>query len=337
MPNLPKADQLRASHIPLVRAKAGTCIVLASIAVAVLPTFAWAQGTPAIVRTAVANELKDDDSQPHLFSWKVRKNTPPGTQVTHVVNTPTGPVSRVILINDKPLDAEQQAAEDKRLRKATEPAQMERKLKDDREDDERTRKMLEAIPEAFDFTHVSTVTAENGHKITTLKFKPRASYNPPTRELKVFTGMEGDLIVDETADRLAKVDGTLVKDVEFGWGIFGRLYKGGRFLIEKTEVTPTHWDTSHELLHFDGKIMMFKSLHLDEDETSWDYQPVPPMSVEQALDFLSRDEQHPQNASADPSSELSRGAQSDSRSAPGVVHSRAPAYRSRQSFHGERQ
>ena len=339
MPNLPKAGQLRASHSPLVPAKRGACIVLASIAVAVLPTVAWAQGSPPqdLVRAAVSNELQDDAHQ-HLFSWKVRKLHPShGTQVTHVVNTPTGVVSRVILIDDKPLNSEQQAAEERRLRRATEPAQMERKLRDDQEDDERTREMLEAIPKAFDFTYVDTVTAENGHQIVTLKFKPRAGYNPPTRELKVFTGMEGDLVVDETANRLAKVDGTLVKDVEFGWGIFGRLYKGGRFLIEKTEVTPMHWDTSRELLHFDGKIMMFKSLHIDEDEISWDYQPVPPMSVEQALDFLSRDEQHPQNASADPSSELSRGAQSDSRSAPGVVHSRAPAYRSRQSFHGERQ
>ena len=311
--------------------------MLASIAIAVLPTFAWAQGTEPIdlVRTAVANELKDDASQPHLFSWKVRKlHTSHGTQVTHVVNTPTGPVSRVILINDKPLDAEQQAAEDKRLRRATEPAQMERKLKDDREDDERTLKMLQAIPEAFDFTYVDTATAENGHQIVTLKFKPQAGYDPPTRELKVFTGMEGDLIVDETAKRLAKVDGTLVKDVEFGWGIFGRLYKGGRFLIEKTEVTPTHWDTSRELLRFDGKVLLFKSLHIDEDETAWDFQPVPPMSVEQALDFLSRSER-PQDATLAP--ESSPGARSNSRSAPGAVRSRAPATRLPQSFRSGKQ
>ena len=309
-------------------------LVLSTIVV--MPSKARGQATPLadLVRTAVANELKDN-AQPHLYSWKVRKRrTPKGTQVTHVVNTPSGVVSRIVLIDEKPLTAEQQEAEEQRLRKATDPAQMRRKMKSNQDDDERTRKMLEAIPEAFDFTFVDTVNGANGHQITTLKFTPRAGYEAPTRELKVFTGMDGELVVDETAERLAKVDGTLFKDVEFGWGIFGRLYKGGRFLIEKTEVTPTHWDTSRELLHFDGKILMFKSLHIDEDETAWDYQPVPPMSVEQALDFLNRSER-PQDATLDP--ESSRNARSDSRSAHGEVHSRAPATHVPQSFHSGRQ
>jgi len=125
------------------------------------------------------------------------------------------------------------------------------------------------------------------------------------------------------------VDGRLVKDVDFGWGIFGRLYKGGRFLIEKGEVTPEHWDTTRQMLHFDGKILMFKSLHIDEDEADWDYQPVPPMSVEQALDFLNRSER-PQDATLPP--ESSRGAPSNARSTPGGAHSRAPATRLPQSF-----
>jgi hypothetical protein len=295
-----------------------------------LPSAARAQGTPPIelVRTAVANEMSDD-AQANLYSWKVRKRMPHGTQVQHLVNTPSGVVSRVVLIDDNPLTAEQQAAEEERLRKATEPAQMRRKMKDDRDDDARTRKMLEAIPEAFEFTYVDTITQPNGHLFTTLKFTPRPGYVPPNRELKVYTGMQGELVVDENAKRLAKVDGTLFKDVEFGWGIFGRLYKGGRFLIEKTEVTPTHWENSRELLHFDGKIMIFKSLHIDEDESAWDYQPVQPMSVEQALDFLNRGDGS-QAAQLAPGS--SRGARSSSRSTPGVARIPAPGQRSRQSF-----
>jgi len=296
---------------------------------------AHGQGIPPLelVRTAIEHEM-NDNSQAHLYSWKLRKRRPPhGTQVEHVVNTPSGMVKRVILIGDKPLDAEQQAAEDERLRKATEPAQMRRKMKEDQDDDARTRKMLEAIPEAFDFTCVDTLTQPNGHLFTTLKFTPKPGYIPPSRELKVFTGMKGELVVDETAGRLAKVDGTLFKDVEFGWGIFGRLYKGGRFLIEKTEVTPNHWDSKRELLHFDGKILMFKSLHIDEDETAWDYQPVPPMSVEEALDFLSRSDE---SQAARLGTGLSRGARSGSRSTPGEVRSRAPVHRSQQSFRAER-
>ena len=172
---------------------------------------------------------------------------------------------------------------------------MRQKLKDQQDDDARTRKMLGAIPDAFDFVYLDSDSAPNGHKLDTFKFTPRPGYNPPSREIAVFTGMKGELVIDETAMRLAKVDGTLFKDVNFGWGILGRLYKGGRFLVEKSEITPTHWDTTHMLLHFDGKELIFKSLHIDENETDWDYQPVPPMTVEQALDYLTHAES-PQNA-----------------------------------------
>ena len=335
IPNLPKAGRVELLRIQTGPGKAGACIVLALSAIAAIPKEARAQGTPPLelVRTAIENELKDND-QTHLYSWKERKRrTPRGTQVEHLVKTPSGVVSRVVLIDEKPLTAEQQATEEERLRKATDPATMRRKLKEDQDDDARTRKLVAAIPEAFDFTYVDTLTAQNGHALTTLKFTPRAGYVPPTRELKVFAGMEGELVVDETAGRLAKVDGTLVKDVEFGWGIFGRLYKGGRFLIEKREVTSTHWDTARQLLHFDGKVFMFKSIHINEDETAWDYQPVPPMSVEQALDFLNHSER-PQDATLAP--ERSRGARSNARSAPGAVHSRAPATRLPQSFRSGR-
>ena len=255
------------------------------------PIRARAQKIPpeTLVRKAVANELKDD-SQTYLYSWKERKKRGPDIVVERDVQTPHGVVSRVLLINGKPLNAAQKSAEEARMRKATDPAQMRRKQRSDQEDDARTSKMLSAIPDAFTFSYVNTVRGPNGHMLVTLKFTPRPGFEPPSREVKVFTGMHGELVVDETAMRLVKVDGTLFHDVDFGWGIFGRLYKGGRFLIEKTELTPTHWDTSRMRLRFDGKILIFKSLHIDDDETDWDYHPVPSMTVAEAIHFLNRSE-----------------------------------------------
>jgi hypothetical protein len=255
-----------------------------------------AQQTPPgeLVREAIQNQMKDD-SHSHLFTWKERKYRGNTTQVEHLVDTPKGTVSRVVLIDDKPLNPVQQREEQERIRKMLDPAQMRRKLKDQQEDDERTRKMLSTIPDAFDFMYLGEVSAPDGHKFARIKFVPRPGFNPPSRESMVFTGMRGEMLVDETARRLAKIDGTLFKDVNFGWGILGRLYKGGRFFVEQAEVTPSHWDTTKMILHFDGKALFFKSIHIDENETSWDFQPVPPMSVEQALDFLNHDGQ-PQNA-----------------------------------------
>jgi hypothetical protein len=249
-----------------------------------------------LVRTAIQNELKDDGDRSILFTWKERKYRGRDTQVEHIVDTPNGTVSRVMLIDDKPLNPEQRAQENERIRKMLDPAQLRRKQKDREEDDQRTSRMLAAIPDAFDFQYLDSTQSPNGHKLTRIRFTARPGFNPPTREAMVFTGMQGEMLLDETACRLAKIDGKLFKEVSFGWGILGRLYKGGQFFIEQSEVSPSHWDTTKMILHFEGKALFFKAIHIDENETSWDYQPVPPMSVTQALDFLNRDSQSQQNA-----------------------------------------
>jgi hypothetical protein len=253
-----------------------------------------------LVRATAQNQLADN---PHhqLFAWKTRTYHGRNTQVEHVVQTPDGEVSRVVLINDKPLNPVQQSQEQERVRKMLSPSEMRRRLKAEQEDEANTRKMLAAMADAFNFTYVESSTAPNGHKLVTLNFAPRPGFTPPNRETAVFTGMQGKVVIDESAKRIVKIDGTLFKDVNFGWGILGRLYKGGRFVVEEAEITPTHWDTTRMYLHFDGKVLMFKPLHIDENESYWDYQPVPPMSAQQALQFLKRAEP-PQNARSSTSS-----------------------------------
>jgi hypothetical protein len=241
-----------------------------------------------LVRAAIQNGLKDD-AHSHFFTWKERNYRGRIPQIEHIVDTPNGTVSRVVLIDDKPLSASQQREEDERIRKMLDPAQMRRKRKEQQEDDERTRKMLGAIPDAFDFTYLDSAQAPNGHKLTHIRFTARPGFDPSSREAMVFTGMRGEMLVDETASRLVRIDGTLFKEVTFGWGILGKLYKGGRFVVEQAEIAPSHWDTTRMVLQFDGKALWFKSIHVDDNETSWDFQPVPPMSVQQAMDFLNRE------------------------------------------------
>lgn len=274
-----------------------SAILLAALA---CPAIVAAQQTaPAeLVRAAIQNEVKDN---PHarLFTWKERKYRGRVPQIEQAVDTPNGTVSRVMLIDNKPLSPAQQAVEDERIRKMLDPVQMRRKLKDQQEDDQRTHKMLSAIPDAFDFKYLDSNTGPNGHKLTRIHFTARPGFDPPSRESMVFTGMEGEMLVDETAQRLAKIDGTLFKEVTFGWGVLGKLYKGGRFFVEQSEVAPSHWDTTKMMLHFEGKALFVKSIHVDENESSWDYHSVPPMSVDQAMEFLRRGDQPAQNARLD--------------------------------------
>ena len=72
--------------------------------------------------------------------------------------------------------------------------------------------------------------------------------------------MAGILLIDPEAQRIARIDGTLFKEVTFGWGILGHLDKGGHFLVEQEGVGDGSWDVSRMSLSFSGKILFVKSI-----------------------------------------------------------------------------
>ena len=246
-----------------------------------------------LVRRAVANEIRDSDGhQGVLFTYKTKDIKPKQTVVKQIVETPDGTLGRILSVNGKPLTAEENQKEDQRINRLLDPNEMRKKRKSQQEDAERTMKMVKALPDAFVYQQVGTETAPNGHKLVNLKFTPDPNFSPPNRETLVYQGMSGDMVIDATAMRLAKIDGTLFRDVTIGWGILGRLDKGGQFFVEQNEVYNGHWNTTKMILHFNGKALIFKNIRIDETETTWDYKPVEKMSVQQAVNFLKSEQAH---------------------------------------------
>jgi hypothetical protein len=91
---------------------------------------------------------------------------------------------------------------------------------------------------------------------------------------QVLSGMQGTVLIDAQQHRIAKIDGTLFKDVSFGWGILGHLDKGGRFQVEQGEVAEGRWDIERMSLSFTGRILLFKGLNIKSEEVYSDYRRV---------------------------------------------------------------
>jgi hypothetical protein len=160
------------------------------------------------------------------------------------------------------------------------PDQLRKKQVRDQQEVEHTLCILKALPDAFRFEYAGTQDSsislgKAGDKLVRLKFSPNPSYSPPTRVEQVLQGMEGYLLIDPRAQRLAIVDGTLFKDVTFGWGIFGRLDKGGHFRVQKADVGDGFWEITAMTLNFNGKILLIKSLSIVSDEVFSDFQRLP--------------------------------------------------------------
>ncbi len=102
--------------------------------------------------------------------------------------------------------------------------------------------------------------------------------------------MEGELWIDQGQERIVKLDAHLIDDVNFGWGILGKLYKGGSLTIEQKDVGHRHWEATLMRLNLTGIALMLKPLSFQTTETQTDFQPVPVnMSYQDAIHLLTSD------------------------------------------------
>ena len=265
-------------------------ILIASLALFALP--ALGQQKPEVnpidlVRRAAKNEIKAGDTTQY-YMFKDTTEYKDHSITKEIVRTPQGGLTTTLLLNGHPLTAEERKKEDEKLQKfANDPEARRKRRESNQADDKRAELMLTSLPDAFLYTYVSTDHGPNGEELVHLKFTPNPNFTPPNHETAVYQGMQGDMIIDKQAARIAKIDGTLFKDVDFGWGILGKLEKGGKFIIVQRDVGNDHWEEVEETLHFYGKILLIKSLTIWSSETMTDFRPISPnLTTAQALDLL---------------------------------------------------
>src|SRR5271157_1219337 len=245
-----------------------------------------------LVRRAAKNEIKANDIHQY-FIYRNRVESKNRSVTREELETPQGGLSSTIAINGQPLTPEQRAKDNQKLAKfANDPDARRKQQESSREEDKRDALMLTSLPDAFLYTYAGTERGPNGNDIVRLTFKPNPNFNPPNHETRVYQGMAGDVLIDQKAMRIARIDGTLFKDVDFGWGILGKLYKGGKFFIEQRDVGGGRWETVRETLEFHGKILMIKPLTIWSTETATDFRPVPSnLTTAQALELLHKSDE----------------------------------------------
>jgi hypothetical protein len=114
-----------------------------------------------------------------------------------------------------------------------------------------------------------------GDQLLRLKFRPNPRYDPPSHVEQVLVGMQGVVLLDVEKQRIARIDGTLFKEVGFGWGILGHLDRGGHFQVDQTDVSDNNWTIARMDLAFTGKMLLFKSINIKSTEIYSDFHPVP--------------------------------------------------------------
>jgi hypothetical protein len=250
-----------------------------------------------LVRKAVRNEITASRATNDRFMFRSTKTTPKGSTTKLFVESQEGTAGLVVAYNGKSLTPDQRRTEKARVERfLNNPAELKKKRKQEREDEERTLRIMRAIPDAFLFEYAgeeqgSEGIGRPGDPLVQLKFRPNPRYEPPSREEQVLTGMQGTLMVDAARYRIASIDGTLFREVNFGWGILGHLDRGGHFLVQQREIGDNRWEVSRMTLDFTGKALLVKNLVIRSTEVFSDFKRVPPdLTFAQALELLEKEE-----------------------------------------------
>jgi hypothetical protein len=277
------------------------CFVVFSGLFLLLPFYAVAQsdvaGNPvALVRRASQNELAASNGN-HPFRYQLHKIDDGKITTKEIVETKDGDVARLIAVNDRPLDPDAEKNEIARLNNlAAHPELQAHRRQKEQEDSNRANKMIRLLPDAFVYKYEGMVEGPNG-PCYKLSFQPNPNFNPPDHESQVFAGMAGELWIDKAQERMVRLDAHLIADVNFGWGILGKLYKGGSILVEQADVGEHHWETTHMKLSLTGKALMIKPLSFQTTEDASHFEPVPPdMGYQKAIEMLLSNNTSPQVA-----------------------------------------
>jgi len=265
---------------------AGILVVVqgANCVYAQLPVLEKQEALPAgqLVREVIYNELHDHQTH-GAWRYFIERQSAAGTQVEEQVETADGPLSMVMQSNGRALSAEEESEEETRLeRLLNSPSEQARHLRQYDEDEERIGRILALLPDAFVYEYDGD---ENG--CYRLRFQPNPEYLAASIEARIFHAMSGTLWVDARGKRLARLDGRVSENVDFGFGILGRLYKGGWFRLVRVQVSATDWKTASLEIHMNVRALLVKTFAKDTNERRGGFVAVPAgMSLAQGLEVL---------------------------------------------------
>ena len=240
----------------------------------------------ALVDCALKNELRAAEDTGHPMRYVLRKSSPRVTSTKQIYETREGEVARLIAIDDQPLSAADEAREQARLNALeSDPGLQRHRRQGEDADAARALKVLRALPSAFFYQYAGPLATPAG-VVERFTFNPNPAFAPPDLETAVMTAMSGELSIDPGSERVTRLEAHLDRDVDFGWGLLGRLNKGGWIAIEQADVGGGAWRMVRLELKMSGRVF-FRTRVFDTTEEESQYAPLPVgMPYAQAIESM---------------------------------------------------
>ncbi|HEV2420072.1 MAG TPA: hypothetical protein VGS59_00060 [Candidatus Acidoferrales bacterium] len=261
-----------------------------------------------MVRT-IANQHRDDaalDSFERVEHRLTRANDSAGTvadkKVFRVVPTGSGTLRILLRQNGSPVPA---ALYQRQLRDwenilqvavhPEDPREVSVLAKQQKKRKERAR-FVDRVLTAYRITWVSR-EIRDGRVLETLQFDPNPNYQPHDDATDLLTHARATVCVDPQAAQVASVDATVIRAVNFGGGVLGKIYRGGRFHMDQAPAAPDLWEPTLYQYDISGRKFLFSfTMHEATATTHYTFLGEPEKALEVAKDNLA----HCCNLTADP-------------------------------------
>ena len=240
----------------------------------------------ALAGRALAAELRASQDANHPMRYRLRRSSPRLTSTKEIVETRDGDVARLVEIGDRPLSWADEQKEQARLDGLlSDPGRQRHRKQSEEEDTAIILKLLRMLPQAFLYEYAGAGAAPSG-MVEKFRFRPNPQFSPPDLETRALTAMIGELWIDAAQERVARLEGHLQQDTDYGWGILGRLDKGGWIVLEQADVGGHQW----RIVRFQMKIdlrVLFRTRSFDTVQEMTRYAPVPAnLDYRQAIQML---------------------------------------------------
>ena len=240
----------------------------------------------ALVGRVLSTELNNAQDPNHLMRYQLRKSSPRLTTTKAIIETKDGDVARLLSIDDRPLGADDAQREQTRLDTlAGDPSLQKHRKQSEDEDAGIVLKLLRMLPNAFLYQYAGSGMDAAG-KVEKFTFKPNLKFDPPDYETQALTALSGEIWIDAAQERVTRLEGHLQQDTNYGWGILGKLNKGGWVVLEQADVGSRQWRLVHVQMEMTMRIL-FKTKEFNTNEQMTQYAPVTTgLDYRQAIQML---------------------------------------------------
>jgi len=116
--------------------------------------------------------------------------------------------------------------------------------------------LVQATRSAYVQTWLAPETI-NGHVCDVIDLVPDPNFHPKNIFQDAMIHITARIWVDHASLQLARAEAHVTKDLSIGGGLLGKLYKGGVFSFEQTEISPGLWLPSRYQFDYSARKFVF--------------------------------------------------------------------------------